>query len=331
MLVGDRATVRREKGAITLIMLTVVVMLSGPHRLGMLETALDSIPIDSPTISKVHIMHAGGSWDWAPALRERYEANPKVRVFEFPSKVDFAPSYNRQLNTVETTWALMLPDDDYLLRDDAARAFEALAQDRLDDGFGFVAFGWYYLRDGRYLGSHVKHRNLTGVLNYAPKLVTTLINPKRVRELGGFPGNVGGFNDTALFGRLAYEYDALISPTRVGVYRLHSGQESARVRAVYAPYVETLREWVGGYARSARESQEFERRLEAFTNPRPRRAADLMQEISFQLRSHTRPGDAPWQSLVRRPTRAVSRLKERALQLAGLSQPVHGMQRWSAG
>ena len=312
-------------------MLTVVVMLSGPHRLGMLETALDSIPIDSPSISRVHIMHAGGPWDWAGALRERYEAHPKVRIFEFPSKVDFAPSYNRQLHTVETRWALMLPDDDYLLRDEAARAFEALAQDQLEDSYGFVAFGWYYLRDGRYLGSHVKQRNLTGVLNYAPKLVTTLINPKRVFELGGFPGNVGGFNDTALFGRLAYEYDALVSPTRIGVYRLHSGQESARVRTVYAPYVETLREWVAGYARSPQEREEFERRLEAFTNPRPRPAADLLQEISFQLRSHTRPGDAPWQSMVRRPTRAVIGLKDLVMELTGRSHPVHGMQRWSAG
>jgi hypothetical protein len=321
----------REKGPSTIVMLTVVVMLSGPHRLGMLETALDSIPIDSPSISKVHIMHAGGPWDWAGELRDRYEAHPKVQIFEFPHKVDFAPSYNRQLNTVETTWALMLPDDDYLLRDQAARAFEALAQDHLEDAYGFVAFGWYYLRDGRYLGRHVKQRKLTGVLNYAPKLVTTLLNPKRVRELGGFPGNVGGFNDTALFGRLAYEYDALISPTRVGVYRLHSGQESARVRTVYAPYVETLREWIGGYARSTRERDEFERRLQAFTHPRARPAADLLQEISFQLRSNTRPEDAPWQSLVRKPTRAVNRLRERVLEMSGLSHPVHGMQKWSAG
>ncbi|HKU41661.1 MAG TPA: hypothetical protein VJR89_26065 [Polyangiales bacterium] len=310
-------------------MLTVVVMLSGPHRLGMLETALTSIPIESPAISRVHIMHAGGRWDWGGELRARFEAHPKVRIFEFPNKVDFAPSYNRQLDTVETTWALMLPDDDYLLRDEAARAFEALAQDKLDDRYGFVAFGWYYLRDGRFLGSHVKRRNLTGVLNYLPKLVTTVLNAKRVRELGGFAGNVGGFNDTVLFGRLAYEFDALLSRTRIGVYRLHSGQESARVRTVYGPYADTLRETIGPYARSASELEEFERRLEAYANPRPRPAADLLQEISFQLRSHTQPGDAPWQALVRAPARAVLRARERLLGATGL--PEEGLHRWLAG
>jgi hypothetical protein len=272
-------------------MLTVVVMLSGPHRLGMLETALASIPFDSPQISKVHIRHQGGPWDWGGALRTRLEAHPKVEIIEFPDKVDFAQSYNRTLDKVETPWALMLPDDDHLLLASAAKAFQAVANCANTD-YGFIAFGWYYLKDGRYLASYVKRRGLNGALLYTPKLCSTLLNLRRVRQLGGFDGSVGGFDDTALFGRLAYEFDALIATPPIGVYRMHDGQESARLEATYAPYVDALVASLGQYASSPRERKAFEQDLADYVQGRGRPAVSLLQDLSFRLRSSSHPVDA---------------------------------------
>jgi hypothetical protein len=273
-------------------MLTVVVMLSGAHRFDMLETALASIPIESPQVTQVILRHQGGPWDWGGTLRERMESHPKVRVLEFPDRVDYAESYNRTLDRVETPWALMLPDDDFLLRGSAAAGFEALAANRSADDYGFVAFGWYYLKDGRYLASYVKRRGLNAALHYTPKMCTTLMNVKRVREIGGFDGTVGGFDDTVLFGKLAYEYDALVTATPIGVYRMHEGQESARMHSVYAPYVKALVATLGRYACSAREREEFENHLADYVQGRDRPALTLLQQLTFRLRSHPRPLDS---------------------------------------
>jgi hypothetical protein len=274
-------------------MLTVVVMLSGPHRFEMLETAIASIPIDSPHVAEVQLRHQGGAWDWGGELRRRMEAHPKVRVIEFPDKVDFAKSYNRTLDKVDTPWALLLPDDDFLLTTSARAAFAAVAQQsEASAHYGFVAFGWYYLKDGRYLASHVKRRGLRAALHYAPKLCSTLLNVGRVRELGGFDGSVGGFNDTVLFGRLAFEYDALVGRAPIGIYRMHDGQESARMQSVYAPYVDALLASLGQYARNPRERQDFERELTDYVQDRAKPVSNLVQSLSFRLRSLPQPIEA---------------------------------------
>jgi hypothetical protein len=272
-------------------MLTVVVMLSGAHRFDMLETALASIPIESPHVTQVILRHQGGPWDWGRQLRERMESHPKVRVIEFPDKVDFAASYNRTLDRVETPWVLMLPDDDYLLRGAAAASFDALAAHPDPQGYGFAAFGWYYLKDGRYLASYVKRRGLNAALHYTPKLCTSLLNVQRVRDIGGFDGSVGGFDDTVLFGKLAYEFDALVGETPIGVYRMHDGQESARMQSVYAPYVKALMATMGGYAGSSRELAQFENHLVDYVQGRGHPAMTLLQELTFRLRSHSHPQD----------------------------------------
>jgi hypothetical protein len=273
-------------------MLTVVVLLSGPHRYGMLETALDSIPVESSSVSTVLIRHQNGPWNWGGELRERWAAHPKCRIVEFPDRVDFAQSFNRTLDLVETPWALMLPDDDYLLRASAASAFEAVTEDPANERYGFAAFGWYYLKDGRYLASHVKQRDLRAMVHYAPKFCTTMVNMRLVRQVGGFDGTVGGFCDSVLFGHLAFEYDALLSKTPIGIYRLHEGQESVQAQAVYAPFADALRAQIGRYARTPREREAFERRLSEFEQPRTNTALELIQQLSFLIRSQAQPVNA---------------------------------------
>ncbi len=268
-------------------MLTVAVLLSGPHRLGMLETALSSIPIESPSVSQVLIRHQGGPWNWGGELRERITAHPKVRVIEFPDRVDFAPSFNRTLDAIETPWAMILPDDDYLVRPAAKAGFEAVAAYPRSADCGFVAFGWYYLRYERYLASYVKRRDLAAMIHYTPKFCSTLLNLRRVRELGGFASNVGGLLDTTLLGRLAYEYDALIAPTPVGVYRLHAGQESAQ--GLPSAHADALREWLGRYARSPEEREGFERRLAAAVSPSSGKAHELFAWLTFVARCRREP------------------------------------------
>lgn len=269
-------------------MLTVALLLSGPHRQAMVATAFDSIPLESPAVSEVIVRHQNGPWNWGGALRERILSHPKVRLVEFPDRVDWAHSFNRTLDAVHTPWALLLPDDDFLVRPTAKSAFEHAAQDRQLDDMGFVAFGWYYLKDGRYVGNRFHRPGLPAVLSCTPKFSTTLFNMRRVREIGGFK-EMGGFVDSDLLGRLACEFNAIIAPPRVGVYRLHEGQESARIKTVYAPYVEAMKASLGRYARGPEELAAFERELEHFVAPRTKKSVQVLKELGFQLRSRGRP------------------------------------------
>lgn len=270
-------------------MLSVAVLMSGPHRMAMLEQAIDSIPIDSPAVSRVILRHQGGPWDWGGALRERMEAHPKVRIIEFPDRVDFAHSFNRTIDAVETPWVLLLPDDDYLVRPVARDAFEAIAA--LDAAsYGFAAFGWWYLKDERYLASYMKRRDLYSMLHYTPKFCSTLMNVGLVRAVGGFPNHCGGLLDAALFARLAFEHDALISRAPIGVYRLHGGQESAR--RLPTEHIEALRASIGPFARNPAEREMFERRLQAAIDAKqPTGAMRQLVDLGFQLRSRSAPSE----------------------------------------
>ncbi|HEY6881742.1 MAG TPA: hypothetical protein VI299_27130 [Polyangiales bacterium] len=267
-------------------MLTVTLMLSGPHRTAMLETAFDSIPIDSDAVSEVIVRHQGGPWQWGGALRERILSTPKVRLLEFADRVDWAHSYNRTLDAVRTPWALLLPDDDFLVRSVAKRAFERALVEAGD--CGLIAFGWHFLQRGRYLASTDYRPALPALIHHTPKFCATLINVRHARRLGGF-SSVGGFVDTELFGRLVYEHDAAIVNTHAAVYRLHEGQESNRLDSVYGPHVEHLLDTLGRYAKNEAERAAFERQLRGFVYPRDSELKKRLRALAYTLRSRPRP------------------------------------------
>lgn len=270
-------------------MLTIAVLLSGPHRRAMLETALDSVPLDSPQVTELLIRHQNGPWDWGGDLRRKWESHPKVRVLEFPDRADFAQSYNRTFDAIRTPWAMLLPDDDFLVRPAARVAFEAAFAQPAYDQRGLLIFGWYYLKDQLYLHSALKDHDLAGLLRHTPKFSSVLFNLRRVRELGGFPGDAGGMLDTALIGSLMYRFDALITDTPIGVYRMHHGQESAQKPP--PQWVETLRHGLAGFARSEEERLAFDEAIEAAAGADTVRG--LLSRATFRLRALTRPSAPP--------------------------------------
>jgi hypothetical protein len=272
-------------------MLTIAVMISGPHRYDMLRAAVGSIPMNCSGLSQVILSHQGGVWDWGGPLKEEMRRQPKVRILEFPEKVDLSASFNRTLDHVDTPWVLMLPDDDFLLRRTMVAGLDALATYSGSRDLGLIAFGWYYLKRGRYLASHVKRGGLLATFYYTPKMCSTFLNMRRLRELGGFDERFGGFCDTALFGRLCFDYDALICETPLGVYRMHDGQVSARPDIVYGPHVKDLITLFRGFASNAQECERFEKYLMAHINRTDRHLITLLQNLIFSLRSYPQAVD----------------------------------------
>jgi hypothetical protein len=272
-------------------MLTIVVMMSGPHRYEMLKAAIASIPLDCELLTHVILQHQGGRWDWGASLRQQIEQHPKVRILEFSDRVGVAASFNRTLEHVVTPWVLMLPDDDFLLSRTTVSGLNALATYHAAAEFGLFAFGWYYTRSGRYLHSHVKGRGLLGALYYTPKMCSTFVNMKKVRELGGFDESLGGFTDTALFGRLCFEYDAVLCETPIGVYRLHNGQLSA-APSIYSPFATALFKTFCGFAEDARERGVFEKHVTAYGSDTERMLTAPLRYMNFLLKSRTTFDDA---------------------------------------
>jgi hypothetical protein len=270
-------------------MLTVVAMLSGVHRVEWLRQALESIPLDCPGIERVNIAHQGGRWDWADALRARYEAHPKVRVLEYPSRIDVGASFSRHLDSVTTPWALLLPDDDFLIGDAFDRAVRQLPP-RIDD-CGLIAFGWYYYEQerARYVRGALRWNGLRSVPHQIPKMCATLINVARARELGGFSPAVGGYCDTVLFTQLAQRFGIRISSAPVAGYRLHGGQVSAGRAAAYGPYLKPTLDALGQLPESAAELPAIERRLRQFASGEEQPLHWLKHWVSTELRGTPQP------------------------------------------
>lgn len=270
-------------------MLTVIVLLSGKHRLAWLEQAVMSIPIDQPLISAVHLIHQGGRWDWAPGLRERLSAMSKVRVIEYEDRVHYVDSFNRSTLGASSKWAMLLPDDDYLLTgsfaDALSRSGDALASD-----CGFVGYGWYYLRANRFIADHVRQFDTANLQRFTPKFCTTLVNVERFRAVGGFSKAFGGFCDTVLYAQLAHAYNAWVSPTPVGVYRMHDAQASSNADSIYAPYLDATIDALLGLSGNSDAREHLVRRMNHFLSPAPGgRIGRSLDTLKLVLRGSAAP------------------------------------------
>lgn len=263
-------------------MLTVIIPISGEHRSQWLEQAIESVPFDTPQIDEVLLVHQGGPWSWGDGLRRRLADQPKLRVVEYSDRMDFVGNFNRSIAESRSRWVMLLPDDDFLLRDVFARAIEK-ADDALSSDAGLISFGWYYLKHDRYLPDYLRRHEAPFLQRFTPKLCATLINTRHFGSIGGFSADYGGFCDTVLFARLIHEFNAWRAPTPVAVYRLHQQQESARVQQVYTPYYYATVRGLSTAIRSEDERELLERRLRAFLDSHrsvlPRAADRLLTRL----------------------------------------------------
>lgn len=264
-------------------MLTIVVLLSGPHRLQWLTEAIASIPLSSEQISAVHVMHQDGRWDWAPRLRASLEQQPKVRIIEFDQRFDYVDNFNRCVNLVQSRWALLLPDDDSLMVDGFAQmlplSIEAMASDA-----GFIAYGWYYLKANRYVPDYVRRYDVAYMQRYTPKFCTTMINVDDFRQVGGFKAAYGGFCDTVLFAELAHAHNAWTSPTPAGIYRLHDEQATAQASTIYAPYFDVTVDALCRFAERDEDRPQLQQRMRSFVEGSPGRFGRAVDWLSSGLR-----------------------------------------------
>lgn len=269
--------------------LTVLVPLSGPHRLHWLQEAIESVPMDHPAVRALHVVHSGGTWDWADGLRRQLESQPKARVFEFGDRLDFCASMNRVMSTARTKWALLLPDDDAILKDNLRAALD-VAGDALSSDAGLVAFGWCYLMDGRYRAARIRSLALSELYRYTPKFSSTLIHVAHFKALGGFDSSFGGYADTVTFARLVHAHGAWKSNVPAGVYRMHEGQVSAASRLqMYAAYLEPSVAALQALCSEAGQREAIAQKLRAHaTSPHFIAPAGWRRRL-HALRGHSRP------------------------------------------
>lgn len=270
---------------------TIVIPLSGPHRLEWLEQAIGSVPLDASTIEALHIVHSGGDWTWAPELRQRLEQHAKVRIYEFADKLAVDQSLNRCMGTVSTRWGLLLPDDDALLPEAFSRALTEIAGLLHGDG-GLIAFGWYYRLGDRYRAEHVRSHRVSDFVRCTPKICTTLVNVAHFLSIGGFEARYGSYCDTVAYARLVHRFGAWTSRMPVGIYRLHGGQISVSQHAeVYLPALQPTIEALSALAPTDAERQRVASRVSRHAHDVRSTQPHGLSLIAYWLRSHARPAD----------------------------------------
>ena len=282
--VAGRRAASQAGGALT-PGLTIVVLLSGPQRKAWLEEALDSVPLDSPHLSAMHIVHQGGAWDWHPALRARYEADPKVRVFEFAQRLDIVPSFNRAMGTVQSRWALVLPDDDQLIIEPFRAALEQLGS--IDDDCGMLSFGWYEHVRGRYVHGWLRSIEIPDGLR-VPPLCATMYNVERLREIGGFDERVAAFCDMVVTARLRAQFGARFSEVPIGISRTHPNQEG-RKQSNYVPFIDATCQILSPLLRDGRTVEELRTAVCNLIHGHTPIIRRLRRHVAFLLRARRQP------------------------------------------
>lgn len=273
-------------------MLTIVVILSGPQRLQMLEQTLGSIPLESARIAELHIVTRGAPWDWAPALRARFESHAKVRIFEEADDLPWpALSSNRAFRRVTTPWLMQLHDDDWLLPRRFDAALSAMDDPRAADA-GFIAFGWYRAQRGRFEPESADLATPAGMFVWLPKYCATLFNTARLREIGYIDNRFLGFNDVGVFLTLRYRFGALATDVPVGVFRIHGGQISGSRLSFYLPGIGHSIDCALRYTRDGEQARRFIDAIRDFTFSR-RRLSERVRRRLASIRGLRAPQTEP--------------------------------------
>jgi len=153
----------------------------------------------------------------------------QIRHFE---RVSMADSWNSALEIITTPWVLYLHDDDELLNIDL---YSDLIEMELkkNSNLGFLTFNFYsqyqkklFQNNSRKFHRWPKLLNTEALLEECPKLVSTIINVKQLRNLNGFADEYGNFLDLIVFLELFKYAGAKSIQVPLGVYHLHDENES---------------------------------------------------------------------------------------------------------
>jgi glycosyltransferase involved in cell wall biosynthesis len=181
------------------------------------------------------------------ALLQKYQVDPRVRLFRTPAGGGAARNWNRVTDLAQGELLKLVCGDDLVRVDSLARQVDAY--DKASTGVAMVASPRDVINDrgrvliagrglgglrGRVPGARAIRRSVRSGTNIFGEPCCVLINRSLLQQAGGWDGTHGYFIDLSTYARLLAKGDLIALPETLAAFRVSAGQWSVRLAAEQA-------------------------------------------------------------------------------------------------
>lgn len=182
-----------------------------------LESALNS---NGNIWSQIIIIDNSKSDQFHRFLIDTCGKDRRVEIHQVNTSLTMAECWNEGLQYVQNEWIVYLHDDDILKS-------ENLPKNVLNKNIGFINFGFEVFGNESWT-YYPKLKGLKGICINTPKLVSTIINTKALKAIGGWDLQSGYYLDFLAFLKLDFQFGSESYTQVLGKYRLHASNASSQ-------------------------------------------------------------------------------------------------------
>lgn len=196
--------------------------------IGRANTFLDSlesaIACDIKCVDEILIADNSQNTEFSRLLETYVELDKRINVITYDQRVNIATSWNTATSKIKNDWVIYLHDDDFLY----PKNIEIAAQ-CISPGVGFIYCDFDIDDNSKAAKWRYQDKdNLSNILTYCPRFVSTIINKTSLLAVGGWNEGNGYALDFVAFLLMAKKYEIIHSNCVLGLYRIHASNFSSR-------------------------------------------------------------------------------------------------------
>ena len=205
-------------------MLTLAVPTIGTPKDQFLNEALHSA-IDSPSniVTEILISDDSRSKEFRTKLLRYKKLDQRIRIINPDERQNQVGNFNFLLDNCKTKWILYVCDDDVIYGDELEKLSASLKKD-----LGFISCDFDLLYDRGKKKNVCRKKGMQGILENAPKVISTLINVEKLKAVGSWREDDGYFLDLLSFIRLESLYKTEYFKINLGAFRQHGNNASSK-------------------------------------------------------------------------------------------------------
>ena len=219
-------------------MITIGIPTIGESDLEYLNKSIKSaLDTDENIVDEIIILDNSQDTKISRLLHELTDNVDRVVIQESVKRLKMGENWNELLKIAKNNWIIYLHDDDYLISENINGELLSV----LNEKKGFITCNYYIDDKEKSNKLIIRNGNYTPGTD-TPKFVSTLINVRFLKEIGGWDDNAGAFLDALAFNKLHVIYGSSAHPMTLGAYRKHQGNASEESKrnityGNYFPYV----------------------------------------------------------------------------------------------
>jgi len=198
----------------------VIPTIGSPDRSIISESIRSALEAPKDIWFQIIVVDNSRDIEFSSFLSKELKDDERVEIIQENSPLNMAQCWNKGLEKVKGNFVLFLHDDDILTPSNLPYLESSL-------DIGFINFGFQVFGDENCIYTP-SEAGIKEICQNTPKLVSTIINSKLLKQIGGWDPKSGYFLDFLAFIELDQKFGSQNQRETLGKYRLHQSNASSR-------------------------------------------------------------------------------------------------------